>query len=160
MHLIQRTQVFHTSSPQTDSGSHTFTGAIRLVTAGDQEVRVSAPNMQTATSIVNVTGQVTKLNFTAPATSTAGDSFNITVSAIDTTGSAASGYSSKIHFASSDALAGLPADYTFTPADAGVHTFYGDTQEVGGQSSLTQLRLEAESLVVPLSMSLRPQRRR
>lgn len=127
----------------TDAGSHTFTGAIRLVTAGDQQVRVSAPNMQTAISIVNVTGQVTKLNFAAPATSTAGDSFNITVSAIDTTGAAAPGYSSKIHFASSDALAGLPADYTFTPADAGVHTFtvtliksgpiFVNATEVGGR---------------------------
>src|SRR5262249_61454952 len=28
-----------------DAGSHTFTGAIRLVTGGDQTVKVSAPNM-------------------------------------------------------------------------------------------------------------------
>ncbi len=39
-----------------DSGTHVFTGAIRLVTGGDQTVSVSAPNMTTATTTVNVTG--------------------------------------------------------------------------------------------------------
>lgn len=106
-----------------DAGRHTFTGAIKLVTAGDQTVSVSAPNMQTASSTVNVTGQVTRLNIAAPAASVAGDTFNITVSALDSTGAVGPGYSSQIHFSSSDALAGLPADYTFQPEDAGTHTF-------------------------------------
>ncbi|MEW5768520.1 MAG: Ig-like domain-containing protein, partial [bacterium] len=34
-------------------------------------------------------------------------------------------YVGRIHFSSSDTLAGLPADYTFTLADAGSHTFTG-----------------------------------
>ncbi|MFO0942635.1 MAG: hypothetical protein U0930_18010 [Pirellulales bacterium] len=106
-----------------DSGSHTFTGAIKLVTGGVQTVSVSAPNMLKAISSVLVTGQVAKLNFSAPASSTAGDTFNVTVSAVDSTGAIGTGYSSQIHFASSDSLAGLPADYTFTPDDAGTHTF-------------------------------------
>ncbi len=106
-----------------DSGSHSFTGAIRLVTAGTQTVRVSAPNMIAASVSVNVTGQVKQLQFSAPATAVAGDTMDVTVSAMDTTGAVAPGYSAKVHFASTDVMAGLPADYTFTAADAGSHTF-------------------------------------
>ncbi len=106
-----------------DAGFHAFTGAIRLVTGGDQTVKVSAPNMQAASTIVNVTGQVTRLAFSAPANVVAGQSFNITVSAVDSTGATAPGYSSKVHFTSTDVLAGLPADYSFTAEDAGSHTF-------------------------------------
>jgi FG-GAP-like repeat len=106
-----------------DAGSHTFTGAIRLVTAGNQTVKVSAPNMSAASVTVNVTGQVKQLQISAPATSVAGDTFSVSVSAIDTTGAIAPGYTTKVHFTSSDVLAGLPADYTFTAEDAGTHTF-------------------------------------
>ncbi len=106
-----------------DSGTHSFTGAIRLATAGNQTVSVSAPNMAAATVIVNVTGQVRQLQMSAPTTSIAGNTFNVTVSAIDTTGSIAAGYTARVRFASTDGLAGLPPDYTFTPEDAGSHTF-------------------------------------
>src|SRR5262249_24953778 len=94
-----------------DAGTHTFTGAIRLVTGGDQTVTVSAPNMTSASTVVNVTGQVTHLAFTAPTDVNAGDTFDVTVSAVDSVGAVATGYSSTVHFTSSDALAGLPADY-------------------------------------------------
>jgi uncharacterized membrane protein YgcG len=117
-----------------DAGSHTFTGPIRLVTAGDQTVTVSAPNMTPATVTVNVTGQVTHLAISAPAAMNAGDTVQVTVSAIDTTGAVAPGYSSTVHFASSDVQAGLPADYTFTPADAGSHTFTVTLKTSGSQS--------------------------
>ncbi len=117
-----------------DAGSHNFTGAIRLVTGGDQTVTVSAPNMTPASATVTVTGQVTHFAFSAPAAVTAGDTFNVTVSAIDTQGNVASGYTSTIHFSSSDVLAGLPADYTFTAADAGTHTFTVTLKTAGAQS--------------------------
>lgn len=125
-----------------DAGTHAFTGAIRLVTGGDQTVTVSAPNLTAATTHVAVTGQVAKLAFSAPAATTAGDTFAVTVSAIDTAGAVATAYSSAVHFSSTDALAGLPADYTFTPEDAGSHTFtvtlktagspFVSAKEVGG----------------------------
>lgn len=106
-----------------DGGTHTFTGPIRLVTAGDQTVTVSAPNMATGSTVVNVTGQIARLAVSAPTASVAGDTFQITVSAITTEGTVATNYTSPVHFTSSDALAGLPADYTFTAEDAGTHTF-------------------------------------
>jgi hypothetical protein len=117
-----------------DAGSHTFTGAIRLVTAGDQTVTVSAPNMTAATVTVTVTGQVTHLDVSAPAAVNAGDTFNVTVSAIDTTGAVAPGYTSTVHFSGSDVQAGLPADYTFTADDAGSHTFTVTLKSSGPQS--------------------------
>jgi hypothetical protein len=106
-----------------DAGTHTFAGAVKLVTAGDQTITVAAPNMQQATTTVNVTGQVTRLGIAAPTNVVAGDTFQIVVSAIDTTGAVATNYSSIVHFTSSDGLAGLPTDYTFTPEDGGQHTF-------------------------------------
>ena len=69
-----------------DAGTHTFTGAIRLVTGGLQTVTVSAPNMAPASTTVDVTGQVSKLAFTAPDALNAGDTFNVTVSAADPLG--------------------------------------------------------------------------
>ncbi|MDB5306227.1 MAG: hypothetical protein JWO38_429 [Gemmataceae bacterium] len=117
-----------------DAGSHTFTGAIRLVTGGPQTVTVSAPNLTPASATVTVTGQVTRLAFSAPTAVNAGDTFAVTVSAIDTQGSVAPGYTSTVHFTSSDVQAGLPADYTFTPADAGSHTFTLTLKTSGSQS--------------------------
>ncbi len=114
-----------------DAGTHTFTGAIRLVSGGNQTVTVSAPSMAAATATVNVTGQITRLAFAAPANSSAGSSFNFTVSAVDSIGTVSAGYTSSIHFTSTDALAGLPADYTFTPADAGSHTFTATLKSSG-----------------------------
>jgi hypothetical protein len=106
-----------------DAGSHTFTGSVRLVTLGDHTVTVASPLMTASTSTVTVTPAVNRLAIGAPTASTAGDTFNVTVSAIDQLGGVGTGYTSTIHFSSSDVHAGLPADYTFTPADAGVHTF-------------------------------------
>src|SRR6185312_11776662 len=54
---------------------------------------------------------------------TAGDLIPLTVKATDAFGNAAIGYSGTVHLSSTDTQAGLPADYTFSAADAGVHTF-------------------------------------
>ena len=57
----------------------------------------------------------------------------MTVTAIDPLGGVGTGYTSTIHFSSSDVQAGLPADYTFTAADAGVHTFTVTLKTAGSQ---------------------------
>jgi len=51
--------------------------------------------------------------------------FTVTVTALDSLGNTVTGgrYQGTIHFTSSDSAANLPANYTFTAADAGVHTF-------------------------------------
>jgi len=47
----------------------------------------------------------------------------LTVKAVDAKGRTWADYQGTVHFTSTDAHAILPADYTFTAADAGVHTF-------------------------------------
>ena len=47
---------------------------------------------------------------------------------------ALAGYLGTIHFTSSDGLAVLPADYTFTAADAGIHTFQVTFNTLGSQT--------------------------
>jgi hypothetical protein len=42
---------------------------------------------------------------------------------VDAFGNTVTGYTGKVHFASTDAKATLPTAYAFTAADAGVHTF-------------------------------------
>src|SRR5205085_9382715 len=54
---------------------------------------------------------------------TAGDLIPLTVKATDAFGNAVVGYTGTAHFTSTDVQASLPADYTFTAVDAGVHTF-------------------------------------
>ena len=64
----------------------------------------------------------TNLRVTLPANSTTGVSFSFTVTARNGT-TTDPAYTGTVHFTSSDAAAVLPADTTFTLADAGTHTF-------------------------------------
>jgi hypothetical protein len=74
----------------------------------------------------------------APSSTTAGAAFSITVTARGVNGQTAAGYLGTVHFTSSDPQAGLPADYTFTAADAGVHTFLSAaTLKTAGPQSIT-----------------------
>src|SRR5262249_55861728 len=59
---------------------------------------------------------------------------SVVVSALDQFGNVATGYTGTIHFASSDPQAVLPADYTFTAADAGRHTFTATLNTDGTQT--------------------------
>jgi len=47
----------------------------------------------------------------------------VTVTAKDAYGNVATGYLGTVHFTSTDANAVLPANYKFTAANAGTHTF-------------------------------------
>ena len=74
------------------------------------------------------------LAITAPNTATANNAFNITVTAKDISGNTVTGYQGTVHFASTDTLAELPADYSFTSSDNGSHTFSVTLKSVGTQS--------------------------
>ena len=69
-----------------------------------------------------------------PSVITAGVTGNFTVTAKSADGSIDTGYTGTVHFTSSDGQAGLPADYTFTAADGGVHTFSATLKTAGTQS--------------------------
>jgi hypothetical protein len=58
-----------------------------------------------------------------PSPYVAGAAHSVTVKALDAYGNVATGYRGTIHFTTSDTKASVPANYTFTAADKGVHTF-------------------------------------
>jgi hypothetical protein len=77
------------------------------------------------TSPLNITG--------FPWQTVVGVSHGFTVTAVDSNGNLLTGYTGTVHFTSSDPNAVLPSDYTFTAADAGVHTFTVTLPTVGTQ---------------------------
>jgi len=96
------------------SGNWTVTGNLTLLGMSDN-----------ATLTVNP-GTAVSLDLT-PDDSLAiiGTSFNVTVTAYDSYSNVATSYNGTANFTSSDPFATLPTDFTFTPADAGTHTFSG-----------------------------------
>jgi hypothetical protein len=71
-----------------------------------------------------------------PSVTTAGVAGGFTVTALNANGTTDTGYTGTVHFTSSDARAVLPANYTFTAADAGSHTFSA-TLKTAGTLSIT-----------------------
>jgi ELWxxDGT repeat protein len=69
-----------------------------------------------------------------PATVTAGAAGTFTVTVKNADGTTNTDYRDTVHFTSSDPQAVLPADYTFTEADQGVHTFSATLKTAGSQS--------------------------
>ena len=88
--------------------------------------------------------QGTSLNVSGfPATITAGVAGSFTVTAKNADGTTNTSYRGTVHFTSSDPQAVLPANYTFTAADGGVHTFSATLKTAGSQS------ITASDTVVP-----------
>jgi hypothetical protein len=85
---------------------------------------------------VSVPTNATSFGVTAPSASTAGAAFSITVTALDSSNHPVTNYTGRVHFSSSDPAAGLPADYTFTTADQGQHTFPGVVLKTGGNQTV------------------------
>ena len=67
----------------------------------------------------------------------AGQSFSITVSALDGNNSVFPNYTGTVHLASSDGRAVLPLDHTFTAADNGVYVFTDATLFTAGSATVT-----------------------
>jgi hypothetical protein len=68
---------------------------------------------------------------TAPANSTAGSAIPLTLTAYNANGNVAASYTGTIHFTSTDPNATLRADYTFSAADLGTHTFTASLVQAG-----------------------------
>jgi hypothetical protein len=121
----------------TDHGIHNF--IVTIKTAGAQ--RLSVVDTALASSNFNLGLSVTAaaastLTVSTPTVTTSGTAQTFTVTARDAYGNVVKGYTGTVHFTSTDPLAVVPADYVFTAADAGTHTF------------TTTLRVSTASLVV------------
>jgi hypothetical protein len=120
-----------------DNGRHTFTTTLR--TLGSQTVFATDTTTGvitggTAVLVTNqaVLGALVVAGFPSPVVAGVPGSF--TVTARDGQGNLYTGYRGTVHFASSDPRAQLQADYPFTAADAGVHTFSATLNTPGTQS--------------------------
>jgi hypothetical protein len=92
-------------------------------------------DVQSWTGQFQTSAPATHLVLSSRTTSTtAGTPFQVTVTVLDRNNNQVAGYVGTVHFTSSDLQAGLPADYTFTPADAGQHTFTITLKTAGTQS--------------------------
>ncbi len=133
------TGTVHLSSSDPEAalqGDHTFTAADQgryafgatLYTAGTQSITATDTADPTITGtqsgiVVNAADAATLVMSSFPSPTTAGDSAAVTVTLYDPYGNVAAGYAGTVSFFSTDPQADLPADYTFTPADRGSHTF-------------------------------------
>jgi hypothetical protein len=120
-----------------DAGKHAF--IITLKTAGAQSIAFSdttnGPITGKASNVTVAPVQTTNMTFSAlPSAWTAGTAQQFTVTALDPYGNIAVGYAGTIHFTATDTQAALPADYTFTAGDAGVHTFSVALKTAGTQA--------------------------
>ncbi len=120
-----------------DAGAHTFSATLK--TSGLQAIAATDVSNSSVTgtqsNIAVGGGTATVLVVSGyPSPATAGLSSNFTVTAKDGFGNLATTYGGTIHFASSDAQALLPANYTFLAGDAGVHTFSATLKTSGTQA--------------------------
>jgi hypothetical protein len=110
-----------------DQGTHTFSATFK--TAGSQSPTATDTATGSITGsevgIVVNPAAATQLVLSGPSSVSAGTAFSVTATAEDAYGNTATSYTGTVHFSSTDAKAILPADYTFSSADQGTHTFSG-----------------------------------
>ena len=78
-----------------------------------------------------------------------------TLTVEDAYGNVVTGYVGTVHFGSSDSTATLPANYTFTAADAGLHTFTNKTTlKKKGTQTITVTDTLNSALTATVSISV------
>jgi hypothetical protein len=119
-----------------DRGDHSFSATLN--TPGTQALTATDTTTGSVTgSEAGITVSPAAASFTVggfPSSITAGTPSTFTVTARDAAGNTLTDYTGTVHFTRSDPQAGLPADYTFTPADQGTYTFYAVLKTAGMQS--------------------------
>jgi hypothetical protein len=111
-----------------DNGVHTF--SVTLKTTGVQTITATdtTSGIIGSASVIVAQGAASQFIVSTSAANPdiAGTPFDVTVKATDAGGNVDPNYRGTIHFTSNDPYgATLPGDYTFTAADAGIHTFSG-----------------------------------
>jgi hypothetical protein len=89
----------------------------------------------------DATPVVTSFLVSAVPAATAGQGFDVTVTARDQAAATLTGYTGTVHFTGTDPLvpagSGLPADYQFLASENGVHTFTGAVLKSAGSRTVT-----------------------
>jgi hypothetical protein len=123
------------------AGSNSTTFTYRDTVAGTPTITVSAPNLTGASQQETVNAAAAaSLSVAALSPQVHGVAFNVTVTARDSFGNQATGYTGTVHFTSSDSAGTvngasiLTYTYTFLPGDNGAHTFSVVLNTVGTQT--------------------------
>jgi hypothetical protein len=124
-----------------DAGVLTLFTSVTLVTAGNQILTVTdtASGITGSASVLVAAAAADHFLLAAPAQVVSGVAFDVTVIVQDAFNNPVLTYQGTVHFATSDGDPGvlLPPDYTFSNADAGMHTFArGVTLITVGQQTL------------------------
>jgi N,N-dimethylformamidase beta subunit-like protein len=121
------------------NGLGTFSAV--LIRAGSQTIvatDITQPAISGSMSIRVVAAAAATLGLAVPSSVVAGQTFYARVTLYDQFGNVATGYAGTVHFTTSDVLAAslgkMPADYTFTAADAGSHSFVVTLMTVPSQT--------------------------
>ena len=115
---------------------HVKQGSTEAKSSIDSDPTALPAALTTLTGLQVVNGAAATFGVTLPTQITAGTPFTSKVTVSDAYGNGVKNYFGTVHFSTSAALAGLPADYTFSSADAGVHTFTL-TLNTGGSQTLS-----------------------
>jgi hypothetical protein len=142
-----------------DQGIHTFSAILK--TAGTQSITATDSTTGSLTgseAAITVTpAAASRFAVNAPAGSTAGSAFSVTLTARDPFNNTATGYTGAVHFTSSDGQAALPANYAFTAADAGVHTFTnGAMLKTAGSKTVTASDTVTSSITGSATVAVSP----
>ncbi len=90
----------------------------------------------TSGSVTVAAGPAASFDVSTPASAQAGDVISVSVTARDSGGNVATGYTGTVQFTSNDAQAVLPGDYTFLAGDNGVKSF-NVTLKTSGNRTVT-----------------------
>ena len=118
-----------------NAGTHTF--SVTLKTAGSESVTATDTTTGSITGSTSTTVSAAAASvfvLSAPSTAKAGTAFNVTLTVEDAYGNVVTNFTGTVEFTSTDDKAILPADYTFTTANDGVHTFSVTLETVGSES--------------------------
>lgn len=119
-----------------DGGTHTFVSAVNLNSAGSQTVTVTdtvRPSLTASATVVVSPGAPMRIVVIASG-GNRGVPLPLLIFVRDAQGNVVDGYRGTVHFTSTDPLATLPTDYTFTALDGGAHTFTNTFRTSGPQT--------------------------
>ena len=121
-----------------DAGTYSFSATLKTI--GSQTVSAGDGALNVTSGPISVAiGSASAFSLTGvPASVAAGGTGSVTVTVRDAYGNTVTGFTGAVTFTSNDPLASLPAAYTFTGGDAGVHTFTNAyTLKTAGSSTVT-----------------------
>ncbi len=150
------TAEFHDITSGTSTGSPNYTAS----TGYDYVTGLGSPVANLVVgSLVGVVPSIDHLVLNGATSDTAGATYTVIITAQTSASATDAAYRGTVKFSSSDVQAGLPANYTFTAADAGSHTFTPDAQDRRNGVSLRRRHEQRQRLGHPFRGRREPGRR-